>query len=94
MHACADAYVAVDATEWLPLNLFLLGVDLDGHRGTCPLTVLALVALHHIEADLAPGSRDDLGLHEWVRDSGWLAEEVLDNVAEELWHFRPSPSRQ
>jgi len=81
MHTSADTYVAVDTAEWLPLNLLLLRVDLDGHPRTDPLTVLALVTLHHVKADLAPGPRDGVRLNEGVVNGSRLAEQVLDDVS-------------
>ena len=88
-----DTYVAVDATEWLPLDLLLFWVDLDGYCGANPLTVLTLVTLGEIENKLSSGTRNWVKNNEWVVDRGWLAEKVFEDVVKELGHFMPSPSR-
>ena len=49
MHACSDTGVTVDALEAVPLDLFLVRVNLDGSAWTCSFTVLTLVAFRHVE---------------------------------------------
>jgi len=93
VHAAPDTQVTVHAPVRVPLHALALDVHLYGARGAEPLTVLALVALRHVEAQLPPRAGHLLGPLEGVPHRRRLGEKVPKDVAKHLRHHDYPPSR-